>query len=466
MIWRISFLNASENSCYTMPVIMTANQEGRPETRMLINEIGTDVLSLKGKKILIFGGNAAHIKLVETAKRMCVHTIVTDYLEPESSPAKKIADEYWMISYGDTDTLVQRCKDCHVDGVLVFSHESSQIPYYHLCQRMGFPCYANLEQFEILTNKRLFKECCQANGVSVIPEYEPVAAMEGNAEFPVMVKPVDRCGSNGMTLCNNAAELASAIKAARDESIRGEIIIEKYLANRNSFQVTYFFVDGTPYLIRTADGYKGLPEENLDRVALCSVSPSVYTEEFLRTTHENFVRMLKKTGVQNGPVMAQGFYDDGVFRFYDPGRRFPGTDFEIVYRDLYNIDLMQMMIVFALTGKMPVIPENMSNDNVYLKGKKAVVLFPTIRTGTIGKIRGYDELKSDGKIRNVRQKHVEGAVIRQENTVSQRIFEIDFIANSNQDVKDIIKEIQGKINVTDTQGKSMVDHIFDAERIK
>lgn len=42
------------------------------------------------KKILILGGTAQQIKLVEAAKKMGVYTIVTDYLV--DSPAKKVVD--------------------------------------------------------------------------------------------------------------------------------------------------------------------------------------------------------------------------------------------------------------------------------------------------------------------------------------------------------------------------------------
>ena len=50
-------------------------------------------MTLKGKKLLILGGIAAHIKVVQAAKELGVHTIVTDFLEPDQSPAKLVADE-------------------------------------------------------------------------------------------------------------------------------------------------------------------------------------------------------------------------------------------------------------------------------------------------------------------------------------------------------------------------------------
>lgn len=54
------------------------------------------------KKILILGGTAQQIKLVEAAKKMGVYTIVTDYLV--DSPAKKVADEAWMLNIKDVDS--------------------------------------------------------------------------------------------------------------------------------------------------------------------------------------------------------------------------------------------------------------------------------------------------------------------------------------------------------------------------
>ena len=89
-------------------------------------------------------------------------------------------------------------------------------------------------------------------------------------------------------------------------------------------QITYFFVNGTPYLIRTTDSYNGDEREHLEKVVACSVSPSRYTEEYLSGAHKKITTMFRNMGVMNGPVFVQGFYDAGVFRLFDPGLRFPG----------------------------------------------------------------------------------------------------------------------------------------------
>ena len=173
--------------------------------------------------------------------------------------------------------------------------------------------------------------------------------------------------------------------------------------------------------------------------------------------------MLKKIGIEYGPVMIQGFYDNGAFRFYDPGRRFPGTDFELVYKKAFGIDLMKTMVVYALTGKMP--EENLSDENALLNGETAVVLFPTLRMGTIGSVSGFEELNRDPKIGNIRQKHIPGDVIKTPNTTLQRIFEIDFTSDSLEDVKEIIRYIQNTIDVKDIAGRDMLYKPFDPDRL-
>ncbi|NLL56079.1 MAG: hypothetical protein GX242_02575, partial [Clostridiales bacterium] len=84
--------------------------------------------SLKGKKLLILGGPALACDIVEKAKELGVYTIVTDWYEPNKSPAKLIADQYAMVSTADIDSLASFIKENKVDGVIT-SFIDSTLPY-------------------------------------------------------------------------------------------------------------------------------------------------------------------------------------------------------------------------------------------------------------------------------------------------------------------------------------------------
>jgi len=103
------------------------------------------------KKILILGGTAQQIKLVEAAKKMGVYTIVTDYLV--DSPAKKVADEAWMLNIRDVDQIVERCKQEQVNGVICGYIDPCQRPYQQICDALDLPCYGTKDQFFYMTDK-------------------------------------------------------------------------------------------------------------------------------------------------------------------------------------------------------------------------------------------------------------------------------------------------------------------------
>ena len=420
--------------------------------------------SLRGKKLLILSGCGSHCKLVKAAKEMGVYTIVVDYYEPSmASPAKLIADEQWMLSLLDEEKIIEKCSEEHIDGVLASWCDLAQLPYWSICNRLGLPCTGTKEQFIAMSKKKAFKKLCLDTGVDIIPEYSLEDAEAGRVEYPVFVKPADGWGSKGQSVCHTYEQLQKAIVFAKESSLSGEVLIERYVADTNSFQVNYFFVDGEAYVIRTADGYKGLVEEKLDRVALCSISPSVFTERFMDSANDKFVNMLKSIGYKNGPAMVQGFYDRGVFRFYDPGLRFPGVDYEQIYKKVYGLDLVKMMVHFALTGEMKNVP--LRNENVYLEGKKAAILFPTIGAGTVGDISGIEELKKDPKVLALHTRYAVGDKVEWTWTTRQRFAEIDLLANNYADLKALICRVQSNIKVLGTNGEDMMYKPFDTERL-
>ena len=184
------------------------------------------------------------------------------------------------------------------------------------------------------------------------------------------------------SLCGTGGVGAPALRGSGPfQGESGRILIEKYMQNAEEVQVTYFFVNGKPYLLRTVDSYRGKESDHLEKVVIYSLSPSKYTSEYLSTAHKNVTAMLKRIGIHNGPVMMQGFYDGGRFRFFDPGLRFPGVDYERIYKQIFGVDLLKLLIHFSLTGVMP--DTELDDSSVYIKSKRAVVFFPTISAGTI-----------------------------------------------------------------------------------
>ena len=412
---------------------------------------------LKRKKLLILGGANQHLKFVEAAKDLNIYTIVTDNLQ--NSPCKKICDKALFLDINDIDGIVSYCKENHVNGIISGFLDPCQIPYGIICSRLGLPCYGTSEQFYNFTNKNAFKKLCKENNVKTIPDYTLDDYKTGRIIYPVYVKPVDSRGSRGQSICISAKEMSKAIKYAQDNSSNGDILIEQYLDNYDEVQITYFVINGKIYLERTVDSIHCNKHKDLQKVVNCSISPSKHTEEYLKKTHLNVCKMIKSLGIKNGPIFMQGFYKDGDFLFFDPGLRFPGVEYERIYKHIWNIDFAKLLIKYALTGAFPnetKIPEN----GVNIKGRVAAILFPILSGGRIGKIEGLKKYSNNTNIISCLTRYKENDIINWTYDVNQRFAEIDIIGDCIKDVADTIDDFYKNVKVLDIKGNNMLFDYF------
>lgn len=414
---------------------------------------------LKGKRLLIIGGAFQHCKVVEAAKELGVITYVVDFLEKKDSPAKQISDKEFFCDIFDIEGLLKICKKEKIDGVISTSLDACQRPYQKLCECMGFPCFGNERQFKILTDKTEFKKCCMENDVDVIQEFFETDftnnCKRADICFPIIVKPCDSRGSRGQTICNNREDVLKAIEFAKRESTSGKVVIEKYMGQKNDFSVSYIFIDGEAYLTRIGDRYLGDKKDFLDKLAIAGMAPSIYSKLYIQNVNERVVSMLKNIGIKNGPIFMQGFVDGNTVRFYDPGLRFPGIEYERMYKKVYGIDLLKLLIEFSLTGK--VSEENKKIDKKgLLNGQYALNLLIAIRPGKISKISGLDQINSSNKVVSVFTKYRIGQVVGETYNVNQRFCEIDIVCNSLSDIRETVDWIYRTLSVKNDQNEEML----------
>lgn len=419
-------------------------------------------MDFKNKKLLILGGASVHVKLIKAAQEMGVYTVVTDNVSYEQSPGKQLADEYWDLDIYNIQEIVKKAKRVNINGVISGWLDPCQRPYFQICKELNLPCYGNKDQFFKMTDKHAFKKLCKENNIDTIPEFSEKDIVNGNVEFPVFVKPVDSRGSRGQTVCYTMEELIPAIELAKSESSNGDILVEKYIKGNQEFHVTYFFVNGEPHLLRTSDNYCGEEELHMEKVVSCAVIPSRYTKNYIETAHPNVVKMFKKLGVQNGPIFMQGFEDNGVFRFFDPGLRFPGVDYELVFKKVFGIDLMKAMVQIALTGKTNV---NIPDDAPFIKGYRASVLYLTVRACTITYLGGKSEIYTNKHVVSYLPRCREGEKVTWEFNVNQRLGEADLLCPNTDELIKTIEFVNSTLIATDENGEDAIFSRFDTSRI-
>ena len=68
------------------------------------------------RKLLILGSDFGTIQVVREAHKLGIYVIVADLME--TSPTKQEADEAWLLSSTDTDTLVEKCRKENITALM------------------------------------------------------------------------------------------------------------------------------------------------------------------------------------------------------------------------------------------------------------------------------------------------------------------------------------------------------------
>jgi len=416
------------------------------------------------KKLLVLAGAGPHVKVVETAKKMGIYTIVADYLPPEQSPAKLIADEHLENNIFDVDELAEYCKTHDVDGVIGFCIDPTQRPVQQIAEKAGLPMFGTKDQVFALTDKTAFKKLCAETGVDTIPSYTEKDVEEGSVDFPVLVKPTDSRGSRGAKICYNYEELRPAIDNAKAISTTHEVLIEKYMDEYHyqDLTISYLVKDGNPILVSLGDRHSGRKEDNLDRQLVCTVQPSCHTQMYLRYVNNRVVNMIKYLGIKNGPVFFQGFTDGNTVRLYDPGLRYPGNEYERLLEKATGINLMQSNISFIVGGEIDDFGGKV--EGCYdLNGKTCLQYMINVGPGKIGRFDGLDEISKHPNVLDVQQRHFVGDIIENTGDVRHRAGEISILVDRNVDeMKAMVKFVQDTLVIEDENGRNQIISPFDS----
>ena len=346
---------------------------------------------LKGKKLMVLAGSFNMVDLIRRAKELGIYTITTDYYNAYDSPAKRIADEAWDISWSDIDKLETKCREAGVNGVITGYSEFTVENMIKLCKRLDLPCYCTDAQLDITRNKDLFKKTCQKYNVPTIKEY---ASADDVKNFPVIVKPVDRGGSIGISVANDAEELRVAVDYALEKSVCKKIIIEDYISNGIKVDVYYGIINGEVTLLTTSDTI--LAEGNSSKSGFNRViqngwvAPSKYHDLISSELDESFKKMIKGMGVKYGYFFFSGFAveenDVPSFSFFETGFRLSGGHIYRYLQKLGFIDIQDIFIKNALLGDK--YNETIGSDKV--NGLKTLIVNYYAKKGILKSIEGTD----------------------------------------------------------------------------
>lgn len=419
--------------------------------------------NLEGKKLLVMDTSALGACAVRRAKEMGIKTIVANFYPEEKSASKQIADEKVDIDISHIDEMVELVKERHIDGIFV-GWTDSHLPFYvEICERTGLPCCGTKEQFEILSNdKRMFKKCCLKYGIPTIPEYKLDINLKredlDHIEYPVLVKPADESGSRGVKRCDNEKELVSYYAELYAHSKSKKIIVEKYIDSQREIFIHFTVQDGYCSLSNAFMKHKAKTDNGTAASAILHVFGASDVPLFRETVEANFDKMIQGLGIKNAVTMLQGFQKDGQFYFYESGLRMGGEQFYVFTQRLNGISALDMMIEFALTGKMTCGNAHIQDNWNF--SKECVNYYITLNPGKITSISGVEEIeKMPQVLQNATFKKI-GDYIDPTNSLDRVIYRLHVMDDTKEALAKTLEKISNTLCILDENGNEMqVEHL-------
>ena len=422
---------------------------------------------IKGKRLLILGSSRLCCEIVRKAKKMGAYVVVTDRYPIEEAPAKQIADKSYDVSTTDIDAMEKLIYDEGIDGVLT-GFTDSTLPYYaEICSRVNLPCYGTLEQFNLFINKKKYKNLCKLFNVPVVEEYD----INNNSndsdyeciKYPVLVKPVDSSAARGISICNNKEELKEAYNHAMKFSQSKDIIVERYIKGK---EVTIFWLFNDGEIRCTSIGNRHIKhnQEGVIALPVGYTFPSIFINKYQEEMINNATNMFRSVGIKNGMMFMQCLVENDECIIYDIGYRLTGSLEYILLEDLCGYNPLEMMIQFALSGKMykqkPYINP--------LHSRYGFNITFLVKPGIIGEIHGLDKVRSIHGVLDAVEAHVEGDEIpvSSKGTLDQVVLRVFGTADTKDELVRIMNEVHSIFRVYDSDGNNMLLDVLDTNEVK
>ncbi len=219
---------------------------------------------MEKKKLVVIGANDFQNQLILKAKQRGMETFV--FAWKDGAIGEKTADHFYPISILEKEEILKECKKIKPDGVISIASDLASITVNYIAEELGLTGNG-VNSAKIATDKYLMRKAfaerkdpspwfCRSDKLTD----EDVR----NMKFPVIVKPVDRSGSRGITKVLFERELNQAIQEAEKVSFARQAIIEEYVEGEE-FSVEYIsyhgkhvflaltkkFTTGAPHYIET-----------------------------------------------------------------------------------------------------------------------------------------------------------------------------------------------------------------------
>lgn len=306
-------------------------------------------------RLLIIGAGLEQVPAYQLAKDKGLSVVGTDM--NADAPAFEFADDTLIASTRDVDETLAvvgaYAAKFPIDGVMTIAND---VPYTvaAVAEALGLP-HANKDAVRKLTNKIHMKTAFEEAGVAT-PEFVTIRTVGElqdvikRFDFPLILKPSDGRGSNGVLYLEAETDLSWAFSHSMASCENGILVLEEFIGGPQ-LSVEGMFVDDCYYCVAFADrNYSNLPETKPFIVEDGGTIPSRFDDRALEQVRAVIEAGARALGLNWGPVKADIVIDDnGAPQIIELAGRLSGNYLATHHIPFaYGVDLVGAIIDLSL----------------------------------------------------------------------------------------------------------------------
>lgn len=308
----------------------------------------------QGKKLAIIGASHFQNPLILKAQELGCETHV--FAWECGDIGERTSDFFYPISITEVDAIAQKCREIGVDGICTIGTDLGNITVSRVAAQLGLTANP-VDVVDRSTNKHLMRETFARCG-----DPSPRSYLVGEGDdlsqlklaYPIIVKPVDRSGSRGITKLVTNEGLADAVALAQEESFSRQAVVEVFMEGEE-FSVEFCSWEGEhTFLALTKKFTSGAP----GFVETGHLEPAPVSDEVLERVKRVVSHALDSLGVQYGASHSEVMLrSDGTVGIVEIGSRMGGDCIgsDLVYLSS-GIDFTAAVVSVALGEKPSLVP--------------------------------------------------------------------------------------------------------------
>ena len=285
-----------------------------------------------GKRLLILGTQVEFTEMVKKAVERGWYTVVCDGYE--DGPARLWADRAYTVDVREIDRIAEIAREEKIDRILTSFSDIMFECMVRIADKAGIPCYMGPDMLPAFRNKAVARKLCEEAGIRVPAYYlltkENLTKIPSDFPFPAVLKPVDSYGSRGLRVVHDPAEVKLYFAQSAACSIGDDTALLEGMSRGQELNCMGLVMDGKVKLISIADRMTASWESSRIPVNYAIRYPSAFFDDAREAVTDTMQRFADKTGMTDGPMAMQCFYDGEGVEVCEIAGRFFGFEHEMV----------------------------------------------------------------------------------------------------------------------------------------